>query len=129
MTFGLLNQIIFALIFLTFIALHFNYMNKKYNTSLLSETPDIYRLAAKFVHTSMYVTFSGIAISGLRIGFLFWLGHENSNLIEFTIWSHELLFSTAVWLISLHILASIYESDMTLFGALWFLFLKKRLEK
>ena len=57
----------------------------------------------------MYVTLSGIAISGLGIGFLFWLGYENSYLIEFTIWSHESFFSAAIWLISLHVLAAIYH--------------------
>ncbi|MDC3081325.1 cytochrome b/b6 domain-containing protein [Paracoccaceae bacterium] len=65
---------------------------------------------AKFIHTSMYVTLSGIAILGLGIGFLFCLGYQkNSYLIEFTIWSHELFFSTAIWLISLHVLAAIYH--------------------
>ncbi len=103
------SEILFALIFLAFILFRFNYMNKKYKTSLPSETPIIHRLAAKFVHISMYVTLSGIALSGLGIGFLFWLGYKDSNLIECTIWIHELFFSTAIWLISLHVLAAIYH--------------------
>ena len=84
-------------------------MKKKYKTSLPSETPALHRLAAKFIHISMYVSLSGIAISGLGIGFLFWLGYHNSYLIEFTIRSHEAFFSAAIWLISLHVLAAIYH--------------------
>jgi len=57
----------------------------------------------------MYVSLSGIAISGLGIGFLFWVGYQNSYLIEFTIRSHEAFFSAAIWLIFLHVLAAIYH--------------------
>ena len=103
------TEVIFALIFLAFIVLRFIYMKKKYKTSLPSDTPTLHRLAAKFIHILMYVTLSGIAISGLGIGFLFWLGYQNSYLIEFTIWSHEVFFSAAIWLISLHVLAAIYH--------------------
>ena len=107
---GLLkSELLFALIFLAFIAFRFIYMKKKFKTSLPSETSTIHRLAAKFIHTSMYVTLSGIAISGLGVGFLFWLGYQNSYLIDLTIWSHELFFSTAIWLISLHVLAAVYH--------------------
>ncbi len=84
-------------------------MKKKYKTSLPSETPALHRLAAKFIHISMYVSLSGIAISGLGIGFLFWVGYQNSYLIEFTIRSHEAFFSAAIWLIFLHVLAAIYH--------------------
>ena len=107
---GLLKaEVLFALIFLAFIVFRFIYMKKKYKTSLPSETPALHRLAAKFIHISMYVSLSGIAITGLGIGFLFWLGYHNSYLIEFTIRSHEAFFSAAIWLISLHVLAAIYH--------------------
>ena len=107
---GLLKtEVLFALIFLVFIVFRFIYMKKNYKTSLPSETPTLHRLAAKFIHILMYVTLSGIAISGLAIGFLFWLGYQNSYLIEFTISSHESFFSAVIWLISLHVLAAIYH--------------------
>ena len=107
---GLLkSELLFALIFLAFIAFRFIYMKKKFKTSLPSETPPVHRLAAKFIHISMYVTLSGIAISGLGIGFFFWFGYQNGYLIALTIRVHELFFSTTIWLISLHILAAIYH--------------------
>ena len=105
----LISEIVFALFFLAFVVFRFVYIERKYKTSLPSETPTLHRLAAKFIHMSMYVTLSGIAISGLGIGFLFWLGYQNSYLIELTIWVHELFFSTSVWLISMHVLAAVYH--------------------
>ena len=107
---GLLrSEILFATIFLAFIILRFIYMKRGYKTSLPSETPKLHRIVAKFIHISMYVALSGIAISGLGIGFLFWLGYQNSYSIEVVIWVHELFFSTIVWLISLHVLAAVYH--------------------
>ncbi len=107
---GLLkSEILFASIFLTFLVFRFVYMKKKYKSSLPSETLIIHRLAAKFIHISMYATLSGIAISGLGIGFFFWFGNQKTYLIEFTILVHELFFSIAIWLICLHVLAAIYH--------------------
>ena len=107
---GLLkSEILFALIFLVFLMLRFVYMKKEYKSSLPSETLIIHRLAAEVIHISMYVTLSGIAISGLGIGFFFWFGYQKTYLIEFTILVHELLFSIAIWLISLHLLTAIYH--------------------
>ena len=103
------SEILFATIFLTFIIFRFIYVKRRYKTSLPSETSKLHRIVAKFIHTSMYVTLSGIAISGLGIGFLFSLGYQNSYLIELTIWVHELFFSTSVWLISMHVLAAVYH--------------------
>ena len=107
---GLLkSEISFALIFLIFILVRFMYMKRVYKSALPSKSPTIQLIAAKIVRISMYVVLSGIAISGLGIGFLFWLGYKNSLLIEIIIWFHELLFSTILWLISIHILAAIYH--------------------
>ena len=103
------SEILFATIFLVFIVFRFIYMKRRYKTSLSSETPKIHRIVVKFIHISMYVTLCGIAISGLGIGFLFWLGYQNSYSIEVVIWVHELFFSTIVCLISLHVLAAVYH--------------------
>ena len=103
------SEILFATFFLLFIIFRFIYMKKRYKTSLPSETPKLHRIVAKFIRISMYVAFSGIAISGLGIGFLFWLGYQNSHSIEVAIWVHELFFSTTIWLISVHVLAAVYH--------------------
>ena len=103
------SEILFATIFLAFIMFRFIYMKKRYKTSLPSETPKLHCIIAKFIHISMYVTLSGVAISGLAIGFIFLLGYRNSYLIEGAIWVHELFFSTVVLLISVHVLAAVYH--------------------
>ena len=103
------SEILFATIFLAFIILRFIYMKRGYKTSLPSETPKLHRIVAKFIHISMYVALSGIAISGLGIGFLFWLGYQNSYSIDVIIWAHELFFATIVWLISVHVIAAVYH--------------------
>ena len=107
---GLLkSEMFFAVAFLLFIMCRFIYMKRRYKTALPSDTLKIQLIAAKFVHTSMYFVLAGIAISGLGIGTLFWLGYKNGLLIETIIWVHELLFSIILWLISIHILAAIYH--------------------
>ena len=97
------------MIFLVFIIFRFIYMKKNFTTSLASETPKLPRIVAKIIRILMYVAFAGIAISGLGIGFLFWLGYRNSYLMELTIRVHELFFSVIVWLISAYVLAAIYH--------------------
>ena len=82
-------------------------MKRVFKSALPSKSPTIQLKAAKLVRILMYLVLSGIAISGLGIGFLFWLGYKNSLLIETIIWIHELLFSTIICLISIHILAAI----------------------
>ena len=99
----------FAVAFLLFIVFRFIYMKRRYKTALPSKTSKIQLIAVKFIHASMYFVLTGIAISGLGIGTLFWLGYKDSFLIETIIWVHKLLFSTILWLISIRILAAIYH--------------------
>ena len=103
------SEILFATIFLVFIVFRFIYMKRRYKTSLPSKTPKLHRIVARIIRILMYVAFAGIAISGLGIGFLFWLGYQNSHSIEVAIWVHELFFSTTIWLISVHVLAAVYH--------------------
>ena len=105
----LISEMFFAVAFLLFIIFRFIYMKRRYKTALPSETSKIQLIAAKVVHTSMYFVLTGIAISGLGIGTLFWLGYKDGLLIETIIWLHELLFSAILWLISIHILAAIFD--------------------
>ena len=105
----LISEMFFAVAFLLFIIFRFIYMKRRHKTALPSRTSKIQLKAAKLVHTSMYFVLAGIATSGLGIGLLFWLGYKDGLLIETIIWAHELLFSTIIWLISIHILAAIYH--------------------
>ena len=102
-------EIFFAFIFLLFLAFRFVYMTKTQRSSLPENTPKAQKLAAKLVHFSMYFCLFGIVSSGLMIGFLYWFGIKVGNLIEFSIFIHESFFSIIYWLISIHVIASIYH--------------------
>ena len=102
-------EIFFAFIFLLFLAFRFVYMTKTQRSSLPENTPKAQKLAAKLVHFSMYFCLFGIVSSGLMIGFLYWFGVKVGYLIEFSIFIHESFFSIIYWLISIHVIASIYH--------------------
>ena len=84
-------------------------MTKTQRSSLPENTPKSQKLAAKLVHFSMYFCLFGIVSSGLMIGFLYWFGIKVGYLIEFSIFIHESFFSIIYWLISIHVIASIYH--------------------
>ena len=105
----LISEMFFAMAFLLLIMFRFIYTKRRCKPALPSETSKIQTIAEKFVHMSMYFVFTGIAISGLGIGTLFWLGNKDGLLIETIIWVHELLLSTTLWLISIYIFAAIYH--------------------
>ena len=103
------TEIVFASVFLLFLAFRFFYMTKTQKTSLPSNTPKSQKLAAKIVHFSMYFSLAGIACSGLMIGYLFSSGMKDGLLIELIIGIHEFLVSAIYWLISIHVIAAIYH--------------------
>ena len=65
------SEIVFALVFLFFLVFRFFYMTKTQKTSLPTDTPKSQKLAAKIVHFSMYMCLTGIAFTGLMIGYFF----------------------------------------------------------
>ena len=103
------TEIIFASVFLLFLAFRLFYMTKTQKTSLPIDTPKSQKFAAKIVHFSMYISLAGIAFSGLMIGYFFSLGLKDGLLIEFIIGIHEFLVSVIYWLISIHVIAAIYH--------------------
>ena len=102
-------EILFAAVFLLFLVFRFFYMTKTQKTSLPTETPKFQKMAAKIVHMLMYINLAGIALSGLLIGYLYWLGYKDGLIINFVIWTHESFVSIIYWLISIHVLAAIYH--------------------
>ena len=103
------SEIIFALVFLAFLVFRFLYMFKTQSTSLPENTPKFQKLASKVVHLSMYIGLSGIALSGLLIGYFYSLGIKDNLIMEITIGLHEVFVFITYWLISLHVTAAIYH--------------------
>ena len=102
-------EIFFALIFIFLLLIRFYYMRNTQTSSLPTNTPKIQKIVAKTVHYGMYFFLSLIAISGLLIGFLFWLDFENNFLIEGIIIIHESSVTMIYWLIAAHIVGALYH--------------------
>ena len=102
-------EVMFATVFLLLLAVRFFYMKKTQQSSLPEQTPEPQKLAAKIVHTGMYICLAAIPLSGLMIGLLFWLELKDGMLINIVIEAHEFAVSIIYWLIGIHILAAIYH--------------------
>ena len=102
-------EVVFAIVFLLLLAIRFFYMKKTQQSSLPEQTPEPQKLAAKIVHTGMYICLAAIPLSGLMIGLLFWLELKDGMLINIVIEAHEFAVSIIYWLIGIHILAATYH--------------------
>jgi cytochrome b561 len=84
-------------------------MTKTQKSSLPEETSALQKLAAKVVHLGMYASIASIAISGILIGGIYWMGMKDGLLIEAIIAVHELAVTTSYSLIGLHISAAVFH--------------------
>ena len=102
-------EIIFALIFLFLLLVRFIYMKITHKTSLPQNAPKLQKISAKIVHNGMYVLLASTVLSGLCIGFLFWIDFKDGLLINFFINIHELIINLLYFFIGIHILAATYH--------------------
>ena len=102
-------EIAFALLFILFLMARFVYMNRTQKSSLPPDTPAMQRALAKAVHFGMYIGMVSIALSGLVIGCLYWLGLKSGIIIETIIGWHEVSVSIVYWLVGLHLIGAIYH--------------------
>ncbi len=117
-------EIIFAIIFLFLLLIRLIYMKKTQKTSLPEDVPKAQKIVAKIVHNGMYVLLFSTVLSGLLIGFLFWLDITNGILIEIFVSVHEVVINLLYIFIGIHVIAAIYHrlkkdgvwSSMTFFG-------------
>ena len=117
-------EIVFALIFLILLLIRFIYMKKTQKTSLPEDTSKVQKFVARVVHLGMYSCLAGTALSGLLIGFLFWLGFKQGIIIDLVTAVHTFVINLLYWLIAIHIIAAIYHrfkkdgvwNSMTLFS-------------
>ncbi len=102
-------EIAFALLFILFLVARFSYMKRTQKSSLPPDTPMLQKALAKAVHYGMYIGMISIALSGLVIGCLYWLGLESGFIIEAIISWHETSVSIVYWLVGLHLIGAIYH--------------------
>ena len=84
-------------------------MKTTQKTSLPEDTPKAQKLAAKIVHNGMYALLLGTVLSGLIIGFMFWLQIKDGFLIDIIIIIHEFIINLLYWFIGIHIIAAIFH--------------------
>ncbi len=102
-------EIIFALIFLFLLLTRLIYMKTTQKTSLPEDAPRLQKISSKIVHNGMYALLTGTVLSGLLIGFLFWLKIKDGVLIDIIIIFHEINITFLYWLIGIHIVAATYH--------------------
>ena len=102
------SEIIFAIIFLILLIIRFIYMKTTQKTSIPEETSDFQKIASKFIHNGMYLLLILVVLSGLLIGYLYWLANA-PFLVKITITFHEIVINLLYVFIGIHILAAIYH--------------------
>jgi cytochrome b561 len=102
-------ELIFATILILLLAVRFLYMTKTQTSSLPEETSAFQKLAAKLVHLGMYASLATIALSGILIGGIYWMGIKEGFLIESIIAAHELAVTASYWLIGLHVVGAVFH--------------------
>ena len=102
-------EVLFAAAFLILLIIRFIYMKITQASSLPEKTPKIQKLAAKLVHYAMYICLTAITFTEITIGFLYCLGFKNGFLINVVVELHSLSVAIIYWLISIHILAAVYN--------------------
>ena len=102
-------EIAFALLFILFLVARFVYMKRTQKSSLPPDTPMVQKALARTVHYGMYIGMISIALSGLVIGSLYWLGLKSGVIIETIIGWHEVSVSIVYCLVGLHLIGAIYH--------------------
>jgi len=102
-------EIVFAGIFLILLLGRFFYMTKTQRSALPENTSYIQKIAAKLVHLGMYISLGSIALTGLGIGGLYWIGLKDGLIMEAVISIHEFSVTATYWLVGVHILAAVYH--------------------
>ena len=102
-------EIAFALLFILFLVARLVYMKRTQKSSLPPDTPMVQKALAKAVHYGMYIGMISIALSGLVIGSLYWLGLKSGIIIETIIGWHEVSVSIVYWLVGLHLIGAVYH--------------------
>ena len=57
----------------------------------------------------MYTSLGSIALTGLGIGGLYWIGLKEGLIMEAVISIHEFSVTATYWLVGVHILAAVYH--------------------
>ena len=105
----LIKEVLFAITFLSLLLFRFIYMRSARAAMPQLDMPKSLILLARVVHLGMYASLALIAITGLIIGGLYYIGVKDGLVLEAILLSHEIFFWTSVNLMGLHITGAIYH--------------------
>ena len=105
----LIEEVVFATIFLVILLVRFVYMRTTRPTALPPDADKAVSRLAQFVHMSMYLSLAMLAVSGLAIGGMFALGTRDGSVFASVLWAHEALYWVSVNLIIVHVLGALYH--------------------
>ncbi|MCH2078741.1 MAG: cytochrome b/b6 domain-containing protein [Rhodobacteraceae bacterium] len=107
---GLLRfEVIFAAAFLVLLAARYTYMRVTMPSALPEETSVWMKRAARAGHLAMYISLSMIAISGLLIGALYYMGGPDAVGMGIAMFLHENSVLAAYASIALHVAAALFH--------------------
>ena len=102
-------ELLFAFVLIVLLAARFTYMTKTQTSSLPKETSALQKLLARLVHLTMYLALASIALSGILIGVLYWIGIKNGLFIALVVNVHEVSVTACYLLIGLHVAAALFH--------------------
>ena len=105
----LMEEIVFAIIFLMLLFARFIYMRATRPSVLPDHAPRLVLRLAQGVHLGIYVSLALLALSGLSIGLMYASAVKDGAVFEFVLWLHEAAYWTSVNLIALHVVGAIYH--------------------
>lgn len=100
-------EVIFALGWLILLAMRYVYMSKTEGPELPGDTSQFQIIAAKVVHLGMYISFAAVAITGLLIGLVFWMGLKSGILVGAILGLHDISVNVTYLLVIIHIIAAV----------------------
>ena len=105
----LVEEAVFAVIFLALLLVRFIYMRAVREGMPELEMSNKLILLARAVHLGMYIRLALIALSGLMIGGLDYIGLKDGVVFGTSLLLHEMFFWTSVNLMALHVVGAIYH--------------------
>ncbi len=100
-------EIGFATLFLFILAIRYVYVTKTQRLALPPEAGRFQRMAARLVHLGMYAGLASIAVTGLLIALLSWLGLRDGLLMQVVTNLQEVAVTLSYWLIGMYVLAAV----------------------
>ena len=105
----LVEEIVFATIFLAILLARFVYMRTTRPTALPIGTAKTVSRLARFVHLGMYLSLAMLGVTGLTIGGMFASGTREGMIFASMLWAHEAFYWASVNLIVVHVLGALYH--------------------